>query len=188
MMGADRSLVSVETRSELNLTDGREFRMKLQKTALPMRFTRRFLPPNAAAYALLVLTPLTAHTQDLPTPEIHGIVVANMDRSVTPGDDFYRYANGDWIKRTEIPPDRRYIDPNGLDFDGSNDLSRKRIDSLIEEATKTNAPAGSNARKIADFYHSYMDEAAIEAKGLAPPTPRRNRCHPRQARASSGFG
>jgi predicted metalloendopeptidase len=43
-----------------------------------------------------------------------------MDRSVKPGDDFYRYANGDWLKRAEIPPDRRYIDPNGLDFDGSN--------------------------------------------------------------------
>jgi putative endopeptidase len=50
-------------------------------------------------------------------------------------------------------------------------LSRKRIASLIEEATKTNAPAGSNARKIADFYHSYMDEATIEAKGLAPLRP-----------------
>ena len=38
--------------------------------------------------------------------EHHGIAVANMDRSVKPGDDFYQYANGDWIARTEIPPDR----------------------------------------------------------------------------------
>jgi endothelin-converting enzyme/putative endopeptidase len=94
-----------------------------------------------------------------------------MDRSVKPGHDFYCYANGGWLKRTEIPPDRRYIDPYGLDFDDSNDLTRKRIAGLIEEATKTNAPAGSNARKIADFYHSYMDEASIEAKGLAPLRP-----------------
>ncbi len=36
----------------------------------------------------------------------HGIAVANMDRMVTPGDDFYDYANGAWIARTEIPPDR----------------------------------------------------------------------------------
>src|SRR6202041_1910563 len=42
---------------------------------------------------------------------------------------------------------------------------------LIEEATKANAPAGSNTRKIADLYHSFMDEAAIEAKGLAPLRP-----------------
>jgi len=50
-------------------------------------------------------------------------------------------------------------------------LTRKRIASLIEEATKTNAPAGSNTRRIADVYHSYMDEATIEAKGLAPLRP-----------------
>jgi endothelin-converting enzyme/putative endopeptidase len=135
-----------------------------------MKFTLRFLPPNSA-YVLLALAPLAAHSQDASAQETHGIVVANMDRSVKPGDDFYQYANGDWLKRTEIPPDRRYIDPNGLDFDDSNDLTRKRIASLIEEATKTNAPAGSNARKIADFYHSYMDEATIEAKGLAPLRP-----------------
>src|SRR5208282_1150279 len=133
-----------------------------------MRFALRFLPWNTSAYAVFALAPLAAYSQTAPAPETHGIVVANMDRSVKPGDDFYRYANGDWIKRTEIPPDRGYIDPNGLDFDGSNDLTRKRIASLIEEAAKTNAPAGSNARKIADFYHSYMDEASIEAKGLAP--------------------
>jgi len=91
-----------------------------------------------------------------------------MDRSVKPGDDFYRYANGDWIKRSEIPPDRNYIDPYGSDFDDdSNDLTRKRMAGLIEEAAKADAPAGSNTRKIADFYHSYMDEAAIEGKGPA---------------------
>src|ERR1700691_2523952 len=112
-----------------------------------MSFTLRFLPRNAAC-ALLALAPLTGYSQDAPAPETHGIVVANMDRSVKPGDDFYRYANGDWLKRTEIPPDRRYIDPNGLDFDNSNDLTRKRIAGLIEEAAKANAPAGSSIRKI----------------------------------------
>jgi putative endopeptidase len=136
-----------------------------------MRLTLRLISRNAAACALSALTPLAAHAQTVPAPETHGIVVANMDRSVKPGDDFYQYANGSWLKRNEIPPDRGYITPNGLDFDGSNDLIRERIAGLIEEAAKTNAPAGSNARKIADLYHSYMDEAAIEAKGLAPLRP-----------------
>src|ERR1700685_4006949 len=121
--------------------------------------------------AALLAAPLAADAQSTPAPETHGIVVANMDRSVKPGDDFYRYANGGWLKCTEIPPDRRYIDPNGLDFDDSNDLTRKHIAGLIEEAAKTNVPAGSNARKIADFYHSFMDEASIEARGLAPLRP-----------------
>ncbi|MGB7751017.1 MAG: M13 family metallopeptidase [Candidatus Acidiferrales bacterium] len=132
-----------------------------------MRFTPIFLPRNAAAYALLALAPLAAYAQDAPAPETHGIVVANMDRSVKPGDDFYRYANGDWIKRTEIPPDRGDI---GV-IDSLIDLSQKRIAGLIEEAANANAPAGSNTRKIADLYRSYMDEAAIEAKGLAPLRP-----------------
>ena len=120
-----------------------------------------------AAYALLVLAQLAAYAQTAPTPETHGIVVANMDRSVKPGDDFYRYANGDWIKRTEIPPDRSDI---GV-IDSLIDLSQKRVAGLIDEAAKADAPPGSNARKIADLYHSFMDEAAIEAKGLAPLRP-----------------
>jgi predicted metalloendopeptidase len=90
-----------------------------------------------------------------------------MDRSVKPGDDFYHYADGSWIKRTEIPLDRSEI---GV-FDSLSDLSRKRIAGLIEEAANTKAPAGTNTRKIADLYHSYMDEATIEAKGLAPLRP-----------------
>ena len=132
-----------------------------------MRFTIRFLSRKAAACALFALSPLSTYAQDAPAPETHGIVVANMDRSVKPGNDFYRYANGDWIKRTEVPSDRSSIGVN----DSLVDLSQKRVAGLIEEAAKANAPAGSNTRKIADLYHSYMDEAAIEAKGLAPLRP-----------------
>jgi putative endopeptidase len=126
-----------------------------------MKFTFTVLLKNAAC-AFFALASLAAYSQDAKT-ETHGIMVANMDRSVKPGDDFYRFASGDWIKRTELPPDRSYI---GV-WDTLEDLSRKRTASLIEEAAKANAPAGSNTRKIADLYHSYMDEAAIEATGLA---------------------
>jgi endothelin-converting enzyme/putative endopeptidase len=115
----------------------------------------------------LALSPLTAYSQNTLTPETHGIVVTDMDRSVKPGDDFYHYANGDWIKRTEMPPDRSEI---GI-FDSLSDVSQKRTAGLIEEAAKAHAPAGSNTRKIADLYYSYMDEATTEAKGLAPLRP-----------------
>ena len=70
-----------------------------------------------------------------------------MDRSVAPGNDFYLYANGNWIKRTVIPPDRASV---GV-FTALLDLSNKRTAALIEDAAKSNAPAGSNQRKIADF-------------------------------------
>jgi putative endopeptidase len=99
--------------------------------------------------------------------ETHGIQIANMDRSVKPGDNFFLYANGDWIKRTEIPPDRAGI---GV-FTELDELSNKRTAGLIEEEAKSNAAEGSNARKIADLYNSYMDEAGIEAKGLTPLKP-----------------
>ncbi len=113
-----------------------------------------------------------ALAQNLTEPGNHGIVVANMDRSVKPGDDFYRYANGGWIKRTQLPLDSGSIAIDGwLRDDLSNELSRKRSADLIQEAIKANAPAGSNLRKIADFYRSYMNEAEIETRGLAPLRP-----------------
>ncbi|HEY4901486.1 MAG TPA: M13 family metallopeptidase [Terriglobales bacterium] len=102
-----------------------------------------------------------AFAQDTPVQATHGIVVANMDRSVKPGDNFFEYADGDWIKRTVIPPDRARI---GV-FTTLGDLSDKRTAALIEEAAKGSTPG---ARKIADLYNSYMDEAVIESKGLAP--------------------
>ncbi len=107
------------------------------------------------------------NSQDAAKTETHGIAIDNMDPSVRPGDDFYDYANGNWIKRTEIPPDRSRI---GV-FTALDDLSNKRTVGLIEETVKANAPAGSNARKIADLYTSFMDEVRIEAKGLAPLRP-----------------
>ena len=90
-----------------------------------------------------------------------------MDPSVKPGDNFDLYTNGAWIARTEIPPDR----PTVSVFAILSDLSNKRTIALIEETAKAKAPAGSNSRKIADLYNSYMDEAAIESKGLAPIRP-----------------
>jgi putative endopeptidase len=110
---------------------------------------------------------VAAYGQDTPTPETHGIAVANMDRSVKPGDDFYQYANGEWIQRTVIPADRAGV---GV-FSALDDLSNKRTAGLIEEIAKSNPPAGSATRKVADLYNSYMNEAAIEAKGLAPLRP-----------------
>ena len=85
-----------------------------------------------------------------------------MDPSVRPGDNFYLYANGGYIARTKLPADRSSI---GV-FSILSDRSFEQIASIIEDTAKANAPAGSDERKIADLYHSYMDEAAIESHGL----------------------
>ena len=70
-----------------------------------------------------------------------------MDRSTKPGDDFYHYANGDWINRTEIPPDSGYVAVGGWLNDNSTELTRKQTAGLIEEAIKANAPAGSDSEE-----------------------------------------
>src|ERR1700693_2935476 len=126
---------------------------------------------HALICALIALPLLAAQAQtapaDAPKKDIHGIVLADMDNAVKPGDDFFHYTNGGWIRRTEIPADRAAI---GV-LNAIADLSNQRTVGLTEEAAKATAPAGSSTRKIADLYKSYMDEAGIEAKGLAPLRP-----------------
>jgi putative endopeptidase len=128
-----------------------------------------FLLALATGSTLTALFLNAAYAQDAAAPspsaqDAHGIRVANMDRSVKPGDDFYEYANGEWIKRTELTPDRGGI---GV-FTVLSDLSDKRTAALIDDAVKAGSAADPGRRKIADLYTSYMDEAGIEAKGLSP--------------------
>ncbi len=126
----------------------------------------KFMLSSAAILALAGAL-AAVRAQETATADTHGIQPANMDRSVKPGDDFYLYANGAWIKRTEIPPDRSRI---GV-FTKLDEVSTKRTGALIEEASKANAAPGTDTRKIADLYNSFMDEAGIEAKGLSPLKP-----------------
>jgi endothelin-converting enzyme/putative endopeptidase len=99
--------------------------------------------------------------------ESHGITLSHMDSSVKPGDNFYDFANGGWLKATEIPADRPSI---GV-FTALDVVSNQRTHDLIEEVAKSNAAPGTPSRRIADLFNSYMNEAAIEAKGAAPLKP-----------------
>ncbi|HEY9233408.1 MAG TPA: M13 family metallopeptidase [Phenylobacterium sp.] len=96
-----------------------------------------------------------------------GFDVAGMDRTVAPGDDFYAFANGGWMRATEIPADRGSF----ATFTALAELAAERTRAIIEDAASSDAPQGSNARKIGDYYASFMDEAAIEAAGAAPLKP-----------------
>ena len=84
-----------------------------------------------------------------------GFDLVGMDRSVDPGDNFYRFANGEWERVTEIPADRSNY---GM-FTLLDDLSKQRSRAILEEA----APDS----RIGAFYASFMDEAAVNAAGLA---------------------
>jgi endothelin-converting enzyme/putative endopeptidase len=125
---------------------------------------------SKSVLACLVFCTLNAVAQNASIQEIHGIAVENIARSVRPGDDFYRFANGNWIKRVEIPPDRAVMNV----WTKLDDLSSQRTADLIKDLATSNPPAGSNLRKVADLFNSYMDEAAIEAKGLTPVKPHLN--------------
>jgi putative endopeptidase len=93
-----------------------------------------------------------------------GIDLSYIDHSVKPGDDFFSYANGAWVKAAQIPSDRSSTGPT----QELEELTAKRTADLIQNMAKTNPAAGTNDRKIADFYAAYMDEGAIEKRGLAP--------------------
>lgn len=98
---------------------------------------------------------------------VHGIDLAGIDHTVRPGDDFFDYANGAWIKTNEIPADRSNWGSWGI----LSELNNQRVRELIETAAAAKAAEGSDAQKVGDFYASYMDEAGIEAKGPAPLKP-----------------
>ena len=93
-----------------------------------------------------------------------GVDVPAMDPAVKPGDDFDAYANGTWEKHAVIPPDRSSWGA----FAELREVADKRTAALLDEAAKANAPAGSDARKVGNYYASFMDASTIEAKGLAP--------------------
>lgn len=105
--------------------------------------------------------------QTRPARPSPGIDLAGMDHSVTPGDNFFDYANGTWLKQTEIPLDRSSYGAGAI----LAELTDRRVADLIQGAAKANAPAGSERRKIGDFYATFMDTAAIEAAGLKPLRP-----------------
>ncbi len=96
-----------------------------------------------------------------------GIDLSGMDRSVKAGDDFYAYANGKWQATTEIPADRA---STGV-FYTVYERAEKRLSDLVQALQKENPAAGSNERKIVDYYAAFMDEAGIEANGLTPLQP-----------------
>jgi putative endopeptidase len=120
----------------------------------------------AAALLLAAAVPFARLAAQQPAAG-KGLDLAGMDQSVKPGDNFFYYANGTWIKNTPIPPDRSSYGSGSI----LDELTSRRVSDLIQEAAKAEAPAGSNLRKIGDYYASFMDTTAIDAAGLKPLQP-----------------
>ncbi|MCR9277610.1 MAG: M13 family metallopeptidase [Pseudomonadaceae bacterium] len=97
-----------------------------------------------------------------------GVDLAQMDRTIDPGDDFFRYVNGQWLESFEIPADRtRYGS-----FDMLGERTEKQVRAILEELAELSADSESvlsdDERKAGDFYASAMNVEAVNALGLEP--------------------
>ena len=147
--------------------------------------TRPIHPHSARLYvvALLALAtclPAATHAQNRTLTS--GIDTTNFDTSIRPQDDFFRYVNGGWLKKTNIPSDATGVGA----FQELSDRSRNGLHQLFEDAAHQPAPATGDQRtavklnvgtggpteaerkKIGDLYASFMDSARIEKLGITP--------------------
>ncbi len=125
-----------------------------------MRIFTRSLLITCAAPALL----FTACRDNSRNYAEHDAVYINLDKTVKPGDDFFNYANGGWLKRNPIPA---AYSSWGIGNVVVEEL-RNRLKKINEDALKANAAKGASSQKIGDFYYSGMDTTAIEKQGLLP--------------------
>lgn len=109
-------------------------------------------------------TAFTACTDQQKVYTQNDVLIRNIDKSVKPGDDFFMYANGTWIKNNPIPAAYSAWSISNL---VQEDLRNKML-RINEEAMKANAAKGTNTQKIGDFYCSGMDTVTIEKLGLQP--------------------
>ena len=128
----------------------------------PRALGRRLVLGGAVALGAGVLAAAPAGAQD--GVRALGIDTTNFDRSVRPQDDFFRFVNGGWIQRTEIPQDASSWGA----FNELREKSRTALHAIVDEAMASHAPAGSETRKVGDLYASYMDSARVESLGLTP--------------------
>ena len=92
---------------------------------------------------------------------------AGMDSTVKPGDNFFLYANGKWMKNAKIPQTETGW---GSFYTLYND-NLKNLRTILENAAKSNVTKGSNEQKVGDFYASGMDSLTIEKLGVIPVKP-----------------
>ncbi|MEA3060629.1 MAG: putative endopeptidase [Sphingomonadales bacterium] len=95
---------------------------------------------------------------------LSGVDQALIDKNVKPGDDFNAYASGLWLAKAEIPADRS---STGVGYDVFK-VAEKRNAELIQSVGQSNPAAGTDERRIADYYAAFLDQKGIEQRGLAP--------------------
>ena len=92
-----------------------------------------------------------------------GINLSWMDKSVTPGDDFFSYADGTWVKNTPIPADRSRIGGFWI----ADKQREKNTQELFNQIISSKPTSGTGAL-IANYYNAYLNTDAIDKAGIAP--------------------
>jgi putative endopeptidase len=129
-----------------------------------IRLNRRQALASSAGAAALAVLPAACNRGPSNAAAIGawGIDLTARDLNVDPGDDFFSYVNGTWIRETEIPADRTYYGTfDMLAIKAENDTR-----AILEETVAN--PTGENGQKIAHYYSAYLDTDAINAVGLTP--------------------
>jgi len=119
--------------------------------------------PRLAAIALSSALSVGALSAQGTGPAL-GIDTTNFDKSVRPQDDFFRYVNGGWLAKVEMPSDASRWGA----FNELTERSRTARRAILEELTRSKAAVGGERRMIADVYASFMDSATIEKLGVTP--------------------
>ena len=121
----------------------------------------------AAAYVAIFAVAIFFASAAATTSYAQRLNGSEMDTTVKPGDDFYRYANGGWLKSATLPAGTSAFDNRGI----ITERNTQQVRDLIANASNSSgdhAAAGTNTQKVGDYFASLLDEAAIEAKGLTP--------------------
>jgi putative endopeptidase len=114
--------------------------------------------------AILVAFALCAYQTQTLLDKTNDPIYKDIDPAVSPGENFFMYANGTWLKQNPIPP---AYSSWGIGNEVTEEI-RDRLKKINEDALTAHAPQGSNTQKIGDFYYTGLDSAGIEKAGIAP--------------------
>ncbi|HEY0704103.1 MAG TPA: M13 family metallopeptidase [Candidatus Acidoferrales bacterium] len=120
--------------------------------------------PHLRATAFATILASTFFLTVASTTHAQRLTPAEMDPTQKPGDDFYLYANGGWLKSVTIPAGQSTFDDRAI----LTEKTTTRVRLLISEAAASKSAQGTNTQKVGDYFESFVDLNAIDAKGLAP--------------------
>src|SRR5436190_2081961 len=132
-------------------------------------------PILRAAFIVAFFSALHAHAADAPPAKLKygtwGFDLAGMDTKTKPGDDFFRYANGTWLDKTQIPPDKPAYSMRII----MTDFTEQRLREILEAGgAKLPGNPSTLEEKAGAFYHSFIDEARVEPLGAKAIDPELN--------------